>query len=132
MLSVSVSMPLQLRRRERQDRYVLAERSELAAREAERDDAVNRVNAEVARLHSAAEGARTQLGLYRAAMIPQARLGVDAATVSFTSSGGSLRSVLDAQTMVFNAEIAYQQALADFARTIAELERVVGTEVIHG
>jgi outer membrane protein TolC len=63
-------------------------------------------------------------------MIPQAQLGVDAALVAFRSGTGSLRAVLDAQTMVFNAEVEYHQALLEFARTIAELQQVVGAEVL--
>lgn len=131
MLTATVSMPLQLRRKDRQDQLVVAERSELAALEAERALAVNRVNAEIARLYAMAERARTQLALNKTAMIPQAQLGVEAATVAFRSGAGSLRAVLDAQTMVFNSEIAYHQALLDFARAIAELNQVVGVEVLH-
>lgn len=131
MLTATVSIPMQLRRRDRQDQMIVAERSELAALEADRAAAVNRVNAEIARLHAMAERARTQLALYKTAMIPQAQLGVEAATVAFRSGTGSLRAVLDAQTMVFNSEIAYHQALLDFARAIAELRQVVGTEVLH-
>ena len=131
MVTATVSIPLLLRRKDRQDQAVAAERSELAGVEADRAAAINRVNAEVARLHAMAERARTQLALYKTAMIPQAQLGVEAAIVAFRTGTGSLRAVLDAQTMVFNSEIAYQQALLDFARAIAELEQVVGTEVLH-
>ena len=131
MLTATVSIPLQLRRKDRQDQIIVAERSELAALEAERAAAINRVNAEVARLHATAERARTQLALYKTAMISQAQLGVDAATVAFRSGTGSLRAVLDAQAMVFNSEIGYHQALLDFARAIAELQQLVGTEVLH-
>jgi outer membrane protein TolC len=131
MLTATVSIPLQLRRKDRQDQMVTAERSELAAIEADRAAAINRVNAEIARLHAMAERARTQLALYKTAMIPQAQLGVEAATVAFRSGTESLRAVLDAQTMVFNSEIAYHLALLDFARAIAELQQVVGTEVLH-
>ena len=132
MITATVSIPLQLRRKEREGQMVVAERSELAAIEADRAAAINRANAEVARLHAMAERARTQLALYKTAMIPQAQLGVEAATVAFRSGAGSLRAVLDAQTMVFNSEIAYHQALLAFARAIAELQQVVGTEVLHG
>lgn len=131
MITATVSIPLQLRRKERQNQMVAAEQSELGALEAERLAASNRVNAEIARLHAMAERARTQLALYKTAMLPQGQLSVDAAAVAFRSGTGSLRAVLDAQTMVFNSEIAYHQALLDFVRAVAELQQAVGTEVLH-
>lgn len=131
MLAATVSMPLQLHRSQRQDRYLAAERSELAVQEADRDALKRRIEAELLRLRADAERSRTQLALYKTASIPQAQLAADAATVAFRSGSGSLRAVLDAQMSVFNAEIAYHKALTDFARTIAELEALVGAEVIH-
>lgn len=131
MVTALVSVPLPLRRRERHDQHVAEARSELSALDADRRESVRRVNVDVARLHSAVERARTQLALSRSAMLPQARLAVEAARVSFQSGGGSLQAVLEAQMLVFNAEIAWHRALADFARAIAELEHVVGAEVIH-
>ena len=130
MITATLSIPLQLHRKDRQDRYVIAERADLTAAEAESEGAARQVNADIARLHAMAERSRTQLALYKTAMIPQAQLGVDAALVAFRSGTGSLRAVLDAQTMVFNAEVEYHQALLEFARTIAELQQVVGAEVL--
>ncbi|MEO5567582.1 MAG: TolC family protein [Gemmatimonadaceae bacterium] len=131
MVTAQISFPWLLRRRDRQDQYIAESRADLAALEADRHESVNRVNAEIARLHSAVERSRTQLALYKSATLPQAQLGIDAALVSFSTGSGSLRNVLDAQIAVFNSEIGYHRALADFAKAIAELEQMIGAEIIH-
>ncbi len=131
MITALIAVPLPLRRRERHDQHVAETSAELSALEADRREAVRRLNVEVARLHSAVERSRTQLALSRTAMLPQARLAVDAARVSFQAGGGGLQAVLEAQMLMFNAEITWHRAMADFARAIAELEQVVGAEVIN-
>ncbi len=131
MVTATVSIPLFLHRAARQDQYATESRAILSALEADRADATNQLTAEVVRLHAAAERIRTQLALYQSAVLPQTQLSVDAARFAFETGSGTLTSVLDAQADVFNSQIAYHRALADFARTIAELEQVVGVEVIH-
>ena len=49
---------------------------------------------------------------------------------NYQAGRGDLTSLLAAQTAVFDLELGYQRALADFAQKLAELEAVVGKELI--
>ena len=74
---------------------------------------------------------RAQLALYVTAILPQSRGGVTSALASFQSGRASLIAVLDLQNTVFTYETAYYRVLADFAKSVAELEQVTGTEVLR-
>jgi outer membrane protein TolC len=55
---------------------------------------------------------------------------VASALASFQSGRASLLSVLDLQNTVFTYETAYYRSLSDFAKGLAELEQVTGTDVL--
>ena len=74
--------------------------------------------------------ARTHLALYAKALVPQGRAMLTSATSSYQVGKGDLRDVLDAQASLFTYETDNARAIADFAKQLAELERVVGTEVV--
>ncbi|MBW3571865.1 MAG: TolC family protein [Gemmatimonadetes bacterium] len=129
MVSASVAVPLPVRRGRRQDEGVAEARAELAAAEAARHQARNAVRLEAARLHSELERDRTQLALYVGSIIPQARAALESAAAGFQVGRVELMALLDAQAALFTYETEYHRLLADFARTLAELERVVGKEI---
>lgn len=130
MVSAAVEVPLALNRRGRQDQEVAAARAELAAAEAGLHEARNQVRLGVARLHSELERARTQLAIYTSAILPQARASLESATASYQVGRVDLLAVMDAQATLFNYETEYHRLLSDFARQLAELERVAGREVV--
>lgn len=131
MVSATVALPLPLNRRRRQNQEAAAARAELAAAEAARHQARNQVRLEVARLHSELERARTQLALHASAILPQARASLESATASYQVGRVNLLAVMDAQATLFNYETEYHRLLSDFARRLAELERVVGRKVVR-
>ena len=108
-----------------------AARAELAAREAEHHDAVNALRADVAQRVSDIERARTQLALAVKAILPQARATLASATAGYQVGRVPFATVVDAQASVFNFETAYYQALTDFAKALADLEQMVGAEVLR-
>ncbi|MDQ6827540.1 MAG: TolC family protein, partial [Gemmatimonadota bacterium] len=130
MIMATVSIPLPLQRRRNQDAETAAAHADVDALEAEHGAQLAALRRDVARLASALERDRTQLAIYRAALIPQARAGVATLTASYGAGRASLASVVDAQTMTLMYESQYVRALADFAKTLAELEQLVGTEVM--
>ena len=130
MVSATVGVPLPLNRRRRQDQELAAARAELAAQEAGLHVVRNQVRLDVARLHSELERARTQLAIYMSAILPQARASLESATASYQVGRVDLLAVMDAQATLFNYETEYHRLLSDFARQLAELERVVGREVV--
>ncbi len=131
MISVMASVPIPLHRGSRQAQQVAEARSELSAIEADRRAQTNAIRAHVARLVSDLERERTELALYAKAILPQGEAATAASLASYRSGKSDLLSVLDNQNTLFTYQTAYYRALADFANSIAELEQVVGGEVIR-
>jgi outer membrane protein TolC len=63
-------------------------------------------------------------------ILPQAHAAVSASTAAYTSGQSGLDAVLDARAAIFNQETSYFRALSAFAKAVAELELVVGAEVL--
>jgi outer membrane protein, heavy metal efflux system len=131
MITAEVSIPVAIHKRARQDRELGAARSELSAMEAERRAKVNSVRAQVARLVSQLERNRTQLAIYTKAILPQSGAAATAALASYQSGKTDLLAVLDNQNTLFTYETEYYRSLSDFAKSLAELEQVVGSEILR-
>ncbi|MDP9278453.1 MAG: TolC family protein, partial [Gemmatimonadota bacterium] len=91
---------------------------------------VNKVRAEVARLVSDLERSRTQLALYAKAILPQGQAAVAASFAGYQAGKSDLLSVLSNQATLFEYETANYRALTDFAKALADLDAVVGGEVL--
>ena len=130
MLSFMVSVPVPLNRANRQEQQVIEARSALAALQAEHHALVNSLRADVAESYSAAERARAQLALFVKAIIPQGRGALDSSRSAFQVGRADFLTVLDNQNTVFNYELEYFRTLSDFAKHIAQLERIVGAQVL--
>lgn len=130
MVTATLSVPIPLQKSRKQDTEAAASQSELRALEAGHMTAVNELRAEIARLHSALERDRTQLALYVKAVLPQARAALASASVGYQTGRGDFTSLIDTQATLVNYETEYYRTLTDFAKTLAELEQQVGTEVI--
>ncbi|MDQ6689347.1 MAG: TolC family protein [Gemmatimonadota bacterium] len=130
MLTALVSVPIPVFKGRKQDQLVAASDAQLAALEAQEKQKENEIRADVARLVSELERSRTQLALYVKALLPQARASLGSATASYQVGRVEFLTVLDDQATVFNYETEYFRVLTDFAKNLAELERVVGKEVL--
>lgn len=130
MVTAQVSIPLLVHRRTRQDAQLAEANAELQGLEAEHMGQRNAVYAEVARLVSDAERSRTQLALHATAILPQGRAAVDAALSSYRAGQAGLAAVLDAQSALFTYQTTSARALTDFAKSVAALEQVIGTDLI--
>ena len=131
MVSASVSLPLPVFARRKQRALALDAEAELHALHAEHEASANALRAEVASLVADLERQRTQLALFTKALLPQGRALLASTTASYQVGRGELRDVLDARSALFTYEIDNARALADFAKQLAELEHVVGTEVVR-
>ena len=131
MVSAQVSVPIPLQKGRKQDQLVAEARAELTALEAEHHERANTLRAEVARLHAALERDRAQLALYVKAILPQGRAALTSATAGYQVGRTDFLSLLDSQATLFNYETSYFRVLSDFAATLAELERVVGEEIVR-
>ena len=130
MVTATVSVPLPLQRGRKQREMAAEARLELAALHAEHRAEVNRLHAEVARLHGALERDRTQLVLYTRAILPQARGALSSARASYQAGRGAFAALIEQQTSLYALDTQYLRILIGFARTLAELEQLVGAEVV--
>lgn len=130
-VSFFVSVPLRLQRKRKQDQEVVGARAELSALEAEHTADVDAIRQEVATRVSDVERERTRLALSIKAILPQAHATLESATASYQVGRVDFSSLVDAQAAVFNYETAYWRSLTDFAKALAELQRVVGAGVLR-
>ena len=130
MATATVSLPLPLQHRAKQDAETGAARADVEALHAEHQAQLVALRRDVARLSSALERDRTQLAIYRSAIIPQARATVATVMASYGANRASLASVVEAESSALGYQMQYVRTLADFAKTLAELERLVGAEVV--
>ena len=131
MITALISVPLPVHRGSKQGQELAEARSELSAMEADRRAKINSVRSEVVRLVSDLERERTQLALYVKAILPQGAAAATASLASYQSGTSDLLSVLTNQNTVFTYQTAYYRTLADFAKSLAELEQVVGSEILR-
>lgn len=130
MVSFMVSVPVPVRKGRRQDQVASETRAELAALEAEHHAMVNRLRAEVAGRYAELERDRAQLALFVKSIIPQGRAALESATSSFQVGRVEFLTVLENQAALYTYQTSYFRGLADFAQSLAELERIVGQEVL--
>jgi len=131
MVSVGVSIALPVQRKQKQDQAVAEASANLAALHEEHQVKLNEIRNDVARLVTELERSRTQLALTRRAILPQARASLASALASYQVGKVEFLTVLDDQSTIFTYETEYYRAMADFAKNVAELERIVGAEVFR-
>lgn len=131
MVSAIVSIPLPVQKGRKQDALVADARAQLAALQAEHHARQNELRAEVASLYSDLERQRAQLALYVKAIIPQGRASLASATSSYQVGRVEFLTVLENQATLFNYETEYFRTLTDFAATLADLERILGEEILR-
>ncbi|HUF88645.1 MAG TPA: TolC family protein [Gemmatimonadota bacterium] len=131
MVSVMVSAPLPLFKGKKQDALAEAAESEVAALAAERAATVNRIRADVTALRAGLVRTRERLGLLREGVIPQARASLESAVAGYPVATVDFLTLIDNQATLFRHELDERRLLADFGRDLAELERVIGREVIR-
>lgn len=129
MITALVSVPLPIQRRKKQDVEARAARLDVAAAEADLRAEANTVRSEVARLHATIERQAANLALFDRVMLPQASATFASASTVFQSGRGELLGVLDAMRALFATETMRVRTLAEYLKSLAELEAVVGQEV---
>lgn len=129
MITALVSVALPIQRRRKQDVEVRAAQLDVASAEAELRADGNAIRGEVARLHATIERHAANLALFDRVMLPQARATFASASTVFQSGRGELLGVLDAMRALFATETMRVRTLAEYLKSLAELEAVVGQEV---
>lgn len=130
VVSASVSIPIPLRKGQKQDLSVKEAEAELAALQAEQHDRGNALRAQVAQAYSDLERERAQLALFVKSIIPQGRAALESATASYQVGRVDFLTLLENQTTLYTYETAYYRSLTGFAERLAELERLAGKEIL--
>ena len=131
VVSAMVSIPLPLRKGQRQDLQVKEAEAELSALRAEHHERANEIRTAVAAAYADLERDRAQLALYVKSIIPQGRAALESATASFQVGRVDFLTLLENQTTLYNYETAYYDALTRFAERLAGLERTIGKEILR-
>lgn len=129
MMSVSVSKPLQLHERQRQDREWSAKLAVADRARAEREEATREHLAEAASLLAAWNGNRARLARYTEELEPLAERRTQAATAAYRAGTATLNAVLDAR--VANADVRLERLMLEMetASLWAELHFLVPAEI---
>jgi outer membrane protein TolC len=104
----------------------------LASRKASVDDAVNATRSLVESAYNRYETARRTLETYEVAVIPQAEMSLKSARASYENDVRDFLSLLDAERSLLKIRLEYARAQAEFEKSIAELEMIVGEDLPRG
>jgi outer membrane protein TolC len=75
------------------------------------------------------EQSRKSVHLYETAILPQARLAVEAALAAYQVSRVDLLMLLDSQMSLYSYEISRARELINFNKALAEIELLAGTQM---
>jgi outer membrane protein, heavy metal efflux system len=130
MVTAIVAVPVPLQRSRKQRASARAARFDVSAAEAELRAEENRVRADVAKALASVQRQRANLELLDRALLPQARATFASTSATYQAGRGELLSVLDAMRALFATETMYVRTLAEYAKSLNELETLVGEEVL--
>lgn len=102
----------------------------LEGRLAERSAVVTEVVSSVKRTYFDMRTSRMVMDLYGGRLIPEAKKSVDFAEARYKTGKEMLARLLEAQSMWINFRLVYFRAVADYYKSIAELERLAGRELL--
>ena len=121
MASIGFSVPIQVNRRDRQNREVAARRAELAQAEADREDMRRAHTAEIDELLAQWEADRARRDRYRTDILPLASHRSEAAFAAYRGGRGTLADVLAARRNEIEMRLKAIDIEASAARAWASL-----------
>jgi outer membrane protein TolC len=126
-VGVRLNMPVRLDRR----RAAVAEaRARVAQRMAELAKQVDQLNYQVQQAYEQVRESEQVVRLYQRTILPAARKNVEAAQSAYVTGKIPFLSLIEAQRNVIGLRDRYYEALADYHRRRATLERVVGGPLV--
>lgn len=91
-----------------------------------KNETLSRVN----ELYYEAKTAEEQIELYKYSLLPQAEQAFKASEVGYLAGKVDFLNLLDSERMVLLIKTGYYKSIADFGKSLARLERVVGQDLI--
>lgn len=132
MVSVNASRPLQLSRRNRQDRELAAQLALAEQVRAEREEETRAHLADTLGLLHAWQRNRERLARYETSLIPLAGERTRAAIATYRGGNGTLEAVLAARMAAVTTELDELVLELETARLWAELNYLIPAAAAHG
>jgi len=95
------------------------------------NESLRAVQTAIARNYAQYQASREQVSLYGSAIIPQARQTVAAMLSGYQVNQVDFLNVLNAQIMLYNAQISYWEALSSAKQSLANLAASAGAEDLY-
>lgn len=124
--SFTVSAPLPFLFQQRQRAEIAASLANARALQRESEQARNSVLVEVEEAHTSAQKARDQILLYQNEILPQAQEVLEMFTFSYQEGEIGGIELIEARRTLNASRRAYADALFEYARAVAALEKAVG------
>lgn len=124
-LSVGISIPLPVFNLNRGN--IKAARYQVRQAEIDQVAAQVEANRALQSAYRSVEAARQEVILSEAEVLPGAETALEAAQTGYRQGKFDYLEVLDAQRTLFSSRTRYIQALAEYSRAVAEVERLIGT-----
>ena len=121
MVSVGVSIPLQVAPAQRQDRETAARLALVEKAEADLAEATRAASAEYATLLSDAQRLQQRIARYRAGVVVPAQQRIAAATADYASNQASLATLFEARHAAVDAELKALALQRDLAKAQVQL-----------
>ena len=126
MGKVAVNVPLW---RGRINASVNEAKNKLSASENIYQSVKNKVSFQLKDAHYQMKTAEDLVGLYKDALIPQAEESLKASQAGYETGKTDFLNLIDSERILLNFKIAYYRAVADYEKSVADLERAVGINV---
>ena len=123
-VALNVNMPLYRGRRDAAVREAMHRVNKL---QAEYEQQIDLIRNDVQSSYARVEAGRRTLELYTEKILPAAQGNVEAASSGYTAGTVDFLRLVQAQRELIELNEKYQQAIVDYNRNRAELDRVVGT-----
>jgi outer membrane protein TolC len=126
LATVGINLPL------RRGKYRAAEKAKSLERAAilkSSKNAQNRLEADLEKAFFLYQDGRRKLNLYRDSLVPKGRQSLEATFASFQAGRSSFLDLLDAERVLLDFELSQARGVKDHLQAIADIERLVGTNV---
>jgi cobalt-zinc-cadmium efflux system outer membrane protein len=124
--SVSINIPLW------RDKYAAAKkqaRHKYYASKRLRKEQTNSLSAKLKMVTYRFRNAERKIDLYGNALLPKAKESLKVTESGFRSAKESFTDLIDAQRILLEFALSYERALADRSQSLAEIEKIVGSEI---
>ena len=126
---ISATVPLYFWRKQRPE--LEAARLNLSSARNLRDSTSSTVRYQVKEAYTTATTAEKLANLYRSAIVPQSNLALNSAIANYQVGKIDFLQLIDASMTLLEYQLKYYESMTEFHKALAQLEPLVGVELIH-